>query len=165
MDRKYFLKNLSFGSSVKVKGLLQANKNGQIELLANDIDLIGPCDSLDNNYPFQPKKTYPLEYIRKYPNFRSRTNLFNSLLRVRHSLSKGLHDFFNDERFILIHTPIITTNDCEGAGEIFLVKPENETLIKNMTQNGISPNEAYFNSKAYLTVSGQLHLETIVRYN
>ncbi|GLV35193.1 Asparaginyl-tRNA synthetase mitochondrial [Carabus blaptoides fortunei] len=114
-----------------------------------------------DGYPFAPRKSYPPEYIRKYLHLRARTKKFASVLRVRDAATKAVHDYFNSEGYFNIHTPILTSNDCEGAGEVFSVRPENKSLLKDMIKDGVSEDEAYFDSKIYLTVSGQLHLEAM----
>lgn len=150
--------NLTTGSSVSVSGILSETPKGELELVARDVEITGECVVTDG-YPFAPRKIYPAEYIRQYLHFRPRTNKFASLLRVRNSATKAVHDYFDGEGFFNIHTPVLTANDCEGAGEVFSVQPENKALIKEMIKKGQNPDEAYFDSKAFLTVSGQLQLE------
>lgn len=150
--------NLTTGCSISVNGILSETPKGQLELVAQNVEVTGECVVMDG-YPFAPRKSYPPEYIRRYLHFRPRTNKFASLLRIRHSVVKAIHDHFDGEGFFNIHTPMLTSNDCEGAGEMFSVQPENKTLIKEMVKKGQSPEEAYFNTKAFLTVSGQLQLE------
>jgi len=89
--------------------------------------------------------------------------MFGALLRVRDVASQVIHEYLHSKGYIHVHTPVLTSNDCEGAGEVFQVKPDSENLIKEMAKDGLSLDEAYFDSKTYLTVSGQLHLEAVVR--
>lgn len=151
-------KNLTTGSSIKASGLLKHAPNGQLEMNADDITVIGTC-VISDGYPFAPRKKYTSEYIRQYLHFRPRTNKFASVLRVRSSANLAIHNFFNAEGYVNVQTPILTSNDCEGAGEVFKVVPESSETLKSMLKDGLSLEEGYFNRKAYLTVSGQLHLE------
>lgn len=153
---------LSYGSSIKAEGKLVIGPNNKHELLVSDIAVIGTCDVMDG-YPFLPRKQYSEEYVREYLHFRARTRSFSSLLRLRDLASAAIITYFKDRNFIHVHTPILTSNDCEGAGELFLVKPHSVEVLKSMRTEGIPEEESYFNTKAFLTVSGQLHLETIAR--
>lgn len=152
---------MSTGCSVITKGTLTTSPRGQLELKAENLSVCGKC-VVSDGYPFAPRKQYTPEYIRQYLQFRPRTNKFGSLLRVRNAAAFAINDFFNKTGFTLIHTPILTANDCEGAGEVFKVIPDNAELIKSMKREDLSPDETYFNNKVFLTVSGQLHLEAAV---
>ncbi|KAM8975058.1 asparaginyl-tRNA synthetase [Pelodytes ibericus] len=145
---------LSFGSSVEVVGTLvkSLHKKQNVELRASDIKVIGQCDS--GEFPFKLKERHPPEYVRQYPHLRCRTATFSSLLRVRSQVTAAIHDFFQSNGYVHIHTPIITSNDCEGAGELFQVQATNWDRA-----NGGS--SGFFNVPAFLTVSGQLHLEVM----
>lgn len=143
-----------------VKGFLSSTPTGQLELKADDIQVCGEC-VLTDGYPFLPKKTYSPEYVRQHIHLRSRTNKFAALLRIRSEATFAIHQHFKSEGYINVHTPILTSNDCEGAGEVFTVRPECEKTLKEMAKPNIPPNEAYFDCKTYLTVSGQLHLEAV----
>lgn len=158
--------DLSYGCSIVVSGKVGNPPTGkpEIELVAENVSVIGPC-AVQEGYPFVPRKVYPSEYVRQFMHFRTRTNTFSSLLRIRSYVTKIFHDYFIDRGFIGINTPILTSNDCEGAGEVFIVKPASYELIKQMQKDGKSEDESYFDSKTYLTVSGQLHLEAAVRYD
>lgn len=85
------------------------------------------------------------------------------MYRVRHLASKSIHQFFDDNNFFLVHAPILTSNACEGAGELFSVLPANTELLASMQpENGKKPtDEIFYNRKVYLTLSGQLHLEAM----
>lgn len=83
------------------------------------------------------------------------------MMRTRHHATKAFNDYFNKKDFTQVHTPILTANDCEGAGDVFSVKAENEAVLKNMVKSNVSLENAYFDKKTYLTVSGQLHLEAM----
>lgn len=154
--------SLTYGSSVHVIGKLSTSPRGQLELIAQKVNVLGECIVADG-YPFNPRTTHPPEYIRQFLHLRSRTNYISSILRVRNAVNLHIHNYFNIHNFLHINTPILTSNDCEGAGEIFKVQPDNKDTIKAMMQEGIDEDIAYFGSKTFLTVSGQLHLEAICR--
>uniref|UniRef100_A0A8C4SAA4 Asparaginyl-tRNA synthetase 2, mitochondrial n=1 Tax=Erpetoichthys calabaricus TaxID=27687 RepID=A0A8C4SAA4_ERPCA len=149
-DRK-----LTFGSAVQISGALvkSLHKGQDVELHASDIRIIGSCDPL--KFPFKIKERHPVEYTRQFPHLRCRTNTAASLLRVRSEATLAIHAFFKDNGFLQIHTPIITSNDCEGAGELFQV----ELAQKDKKQN--DERSHFFSIPVFLTVSGQLHLEAI----
>ncbi|KAK9738320.1 tRNA synthetases class II (D, K and N) [Popillia japonica] len=150
--------DITTGASIAATGKLNTTASGQIELQATKIDILGEC-SLNKGYPFAPRKIYPSEYIRQYLHLRPRTNKFASLLRIRDALNFEIHNFLHLNGFVNVHTPILTSSDCEGAGEVFVVTPNSKQLLKDMRKSHVSLEEAYFNKKAYLSVSGQLHLE------
>lgn len=154
--------DLTYGSSVEVSGSLDVNSNNQLELRGNNVKVLGTCVVTDG-YPFVPRRSYDSEYVRQYIHLRPRTKAFSSVLRLRHKLTVALHEYFDKEGFINVHTPILTSNDCEGAGEVFTVKPYNKDLIKELLKPGISADKVFFNDNAFLTVSAQLHLEAVVR--
>lgn len=141
---------------------MSKSPRGQLELVADNVNVIGQCVVLDG-YPFNPRTVHPPEYTRQFLHLRSRTNYTAALLRVRHALTNHIHKYFVKKNYIHIHTPILTSNDCEGAGEVFKVQPDNEETIKAMMQEGKNVDSVYFGTKTYLTVSGQLHLEAICR--
>lgn len=149
---------LNVGASVIVKGYLDKAPNGQFELKAKEIEVCGPCP-LTEDYPFLPRKKYSADYVREHLHLRPKTNKFASLLRIRSQATSAIHEHYAKEGYINIHTPILTSNDCEGAGEIFKVLPDNENTLKSMRKKDKRYDEAYFDCKTYLTVSGQLHLE------
>ncbi|XP_077397130.1 LOW QUALITY PROTEIN: asparaginyl-tRNA synthetase [Festucalex cinctus] len=143
---------LTFGSAVEVRGILKKSLHPKqlVELEAEHIRVVGECNPLD--FPFKIKERHKPEYIRQFPHLRGRTNAFGSLLRIRSEATSAIHSYFKENGFVHIHTPIITSNDCEGAGELFQIEP-------SCPQN--SEEENFFSVPAYLTVSGQLHLEVM----
>nr|XP_054097840.1 probable asparagine--tRNA ligase, mitochondrial isoform X4 [Callithrix jacchus] len=145
-------RELTFGSSVEVQGQLvkSPSKRQNVELKAENIKVIGNCDA--KTFPIRYKERHPLEYLRQYPHLRCRTNILGSILRIRSEATAAIHSFFKDNGFVHIHTPIITSNDCEGAGELFQLEAAGKIKI---------PEENFFNVPAFLTVSGQLHLEVM----
>ena len=114
------LKRITIGASMKVTGTIVASlgKGQTIELKAATIEILGDCDA--EKYPLQPKK-HSLEFLREIAHLRFRTNTFSSVFRVRNALAFAIHKFFNEKGFVYLHTPIITSSDAEGAGEMFRV--------------------------------------------
>lgn len=155
--------NLSYGSSISAEGELSAAPNGKTELHATNVRVIGICNILEDKYPFAPRKKYDQDYIRQYLHLRPRTRKFSSLMRLRDLATAVIGKHLRDRGFISVHTPILTSNDCEGAGELFSVKPYSKEILKNMKREDQHEDEIFFNTVTYLTVSGQLHLETMAR--
>jgi asparaginyl-tRNA synthetase len=125
------LKKITTGSCVKVIGKLVKSKGKEqwAEIVAEKIEIIGLSDS--DEYPLQPKK-HSLEFLREKAHLRFRTNTFSAVFRLRHALNFAVHKFFNDRGFYNLHTPIITSADAEGAGEMFQVTNlDLENLQKN----------------------------------
>jgi asparaginyl-tRNA synthetase len=153
------LKRLTTGSSVKVTGNIIASlgKGQSIEMKMQTLDILGDCDA--EKYPLQPKK-HSLEFLREIAHLRFKTNTFSSVFRVRHALAFAIHQFFNQQGFVYIHTPIISASDAEGAGEIFSVTtlPIDGTAPRNQ-DGSINYKEDFFGKKTNLTVSGQLEGE------
>ncbi|KFP01940.1 hypothetical protein N300_09093, partial [Calypte anna] len=147
-------RDLTFGSAVEVQGKLvkSPHRMQNMELKAETIHVVGPCDTL--SFPLKVKERHPLEYVRQFPHLRCRTNTLSSLLRIRSEATAAIHSFFQDNGYVHIHTPIITSNDCEGAGELFQIETSNEAKESEEKTH-------FFNVPAFLTVSGQLHLEVM----
>ena len=135
------------GTSIKVTGLYkQTPTNKQpFEIQVTEIVREGACDA---TYPLQ-KKRHSFEYLREIAHLRPRTNTFSAVFRVRSVLSMAIHEFFQDQGFVYVHTPLITGNDAEGAGETFTVT----------TRKDDHYDEDFFGKHASLTVSGQLQAE------
>jgi asparaginyl-tRNA synthetase len=149
--------SLSVGSSVVIRGELQPSPGeGQAtELLASSIRITGHADP--ELYPLQ-KKRHTFEKLREWAHLRPRTNSFGAVTRVRNRLSYSTHQFFQEEGFFYIHTPIITASDCEGAGQMFRVTTL--PLDKLPMRDGkVDVQQDFFGKSAYLTVSGQLEGE------
>ncbi|TFY57059.1 hypothetical protein EVJ58_g7257 [Rhodofomes roseus] len=126
------------------------------ELRVEEVEVVGECDPAA--YPIQ-KQALPVDYLRDNCHFRARTNTIAEMLRLRATASDALQQFFNSLGFCYVHTPIITSSDCEGAGETFRVAPpEPSEPATHPTEN--KPSE-FFGHPAYLTVSSQLHLEAL----
>jgi len=145
------------GASFEVKGTLLLTPNAQqpFEISAKEVVVLGTCDS---DFPLQ-KKGHTIEFLRSIPTIRPRGNLFNAVFRIRSVAAFGIHKFFNERNFVYVHTPIITANDCEGAGEMFQVT----TLdLDRVAKSGVVDySKDFFGKMVSLTVSGQLHEETI----
>ncbi|XP_059147248.1 probable asparagine--tRNA ligase, mitochondrial isoform X2 [Physella acuta] len=163
---------LTFGSCVKVDGVLKESegRHQEIELLTSSCVVVGPCDVFE--YPLKQKTRHPPAYTRDFLHLRPKTNIFSSLLRIRNAATMAVHSFFQEKNFILVHPPILTSSDCEGACEVFTVEPLNSDLLKEIQNESENlehkkkdsildparPNN-FFRQPTYLTVSGQLHLE------
>ncbi|NXB09940.1 SYNM protein, partial [Cnemophilus loriae] len=147
-------RDLTFGSAVEVQGKLvkSPHRMQNMELQAETIRVVGPCDIWA--FPLKMKERHPLEYVRQFPHLRCRSNTLGALLRIRSEATAGIHSFFQDNGYVHIHTPIITSNDCEGAGELFQIETSSEAKES-------AEKTHFFNVPAFLTVSGQLHLEVM----
>ena len=145
------------GASFCVTGKLIVTPEAKqpFEINAEEITVLGESSA---DYPLQ-KKHHTVEFLRTIPTIRPRSNLFNAVFRIRSVASFAIHKFFNDRNFVYVHTPIITANDCEGAGEMFQVT----TLdLDHIAESGkVDYSKDFFGKKVALTVSGQLHEETI----
>ncbi len=141
------ISKLLTGCAVKVTGKLIITPEAKqpFEINAIEAELLGACDAA---YPLQ-KKRHSLEFLREIPHLRPRTNTFMAVFKIRSIISQSLHEFFRQEGFTYIHTPLITGNDAEGAGETFTVTTREDTNYA----------EDFFGKHACLTVSGQLHVE------
>ena len=139
--------HISTGSAVKVTGKLKLTPDGKqpFEIEATHLVVEGTCDE---DFPLQ-KKRHSFEYMREIPHLRPRANTFYAIFRLRSVLSMAIHEFFQNQGFVYVHTPIITSNDGEGAGEMFRA-----TTIDNTEFD-----KDFFGKEAYLTVTGQLHVE------
>ena len=148
------IKEINTGASTEILGKLveSPGKGQKWEIQAQKIKLIGAVDL--ETYPLQ-KKRHSDEFLRTIAHLRPRTNKYGAIFRIRSEASFAVHNFFRDNGFYYIHTPIITGSDCEGAGEMFRV-----TTLKNGETLGIeSLNNDFFGKFTYLTVSGQLNVE------
>lgn len=142
------IKQLTTGCSVKLKGELKESpaKGQDVEIHATEIRIVGFADA--EAYPLQ-KKRHSFEFLREISHLRPRTNALGAVARVRSRLGYSVHRFFQERGFIQVHTPIITTSDCEGAGEMFQVTTAEEG----------KSGDHFFGRQAGLTVSGQLQAE------
>ncbi len=152
------IQNLSTACAITVHGLLQESpaKGQAVELLATTIEIVGWSNPA--LYPLQ-KKRHSLEFLRTLPHLRGRTNSLSAMMRIRNCLSFAVHRFFQHHAFQQLHTPIITTSDCEGAGEMFTVTSLDLDNLPKTAEGQVSFAEDFFSQHASLTVSGQLEAE------
>ena len=153
------LKRITTGASLKVEGTLieSLGKGQSVEIKATSVEILGDSDA--EQYPLQPKK-HSLEFLREIAHLRFRTNTFSAVFRIRHALAFAVHQFFNEKGFVYLHTPIITSSDAEGAGEMFRVTtlPVDGSAPKTETGD-IDFSQDFFGKSTNLTVSGQLEGE------
>jgi asparaginyl-tRNA synthetase len=148
------------GCSLSAEGLIvESQGRGQtVELHADRIRVLGLTDP--DAYPLQ-KKRHSFEFLRQIAHLRARTNTFGAVCRVRNLLSRAVHDFFQDQGFFYVHTPLITPMDCEGAGELFRVTTFDPDELAGKVRGGVDFGEDFFGCSTYLTVSGQLEAEAL----
>ena len=150
------IQKLHIGSAITAKGVLVKSEGKQdFELKASDIILLGDCP---DDYPLQSKGRPTREFLREIAYLRPRTNLFKAVFKVRSVAAYAIHKFFQEKDYVYVHTPIITANDGEGAGQMFQVT----TLdLDRVAKNGeVDYNKDFFNKKVGLAVTGQLEGET-----
>lgn len=142
------------GSSIEVEGklVLTPKMRQPFEIKATKVELVREADS---NYPIQPKR-HSREFLREQAYLRSKTNLFQAVFRVRSVASMAIHEFFQEKGFIYTHTPIITSNDGEGVGEMFNVTTLDLKNIKKDEKGNVDFKKDFFGKETFLTVTGQL---------
>jgi len=147
------IQKMLVGCSIEVRGILVESEGNQAyEVKANEIKLLGDCPE---DYPIQPKR-HTREFLREVAYLRPRTNLFNAVFRVRSVASHAIHSYFQENGYVMLHAPLITASDAEGAGEMFQVT----TLdLEKLDGKKIDYKKDFFGKKASLTVSGQLQGE------
>jgi asparaginyl-tRNA synthetase len=151
--------HVTSGCAVRVEGeLVESQGKGQnVEVAAARIEVVGWVDDPDT-YPMQPKR-HSMEFLREHAHLRVRTNLIGAVTRVRHCLAQAIHRFFHERGFYWIHTPIVTTSDAEGAGEMFRVSTLDLANLPRTPDGTIDFHQDFFGREAFLTVSGQLNVE------
>ncbi len=152
------IKQITTGSCLSVSGLLKTSDGSKqtVEVLAEKILILGKADA--DKYPLQPKK-HSLEFLREKAHLRFRTNTFSAVFRLRHALTFAIHNYFNQNGYVNIHTPIITGADAEGAGEMFKVSNFDLKNIPINEAGEIDYQQDFFGKQTNLTVSGQLEAE------
>jgi len=152
------LKRITTGACIEVSGeLVESQGRGQtVELVCSNIIIHGDADP--EAYPLQPKK-HSLEFLREIAHLRPRTHTFGSVFRIRHALQFAIHKYFNDNGFYMVHTPIVTGSDAEGAGEMFRVSTLDPSKPPRDEEGNIDWKEDFFGKETNLTVSGQLEAE------
>lgn len=153
------IKDVTTGASVAIEGTLKESpgKGQRIELHASSLTIIGVADPA--TFPLQ-KKGHSMEFLREIAHLRPRTNTFGAVARVRNCISWSIHSFFQNRGFLYINTPIVTTSDCEGAGEMFQVTTLDLAMLAKKQIDTIDWKQDFFGKPASLTVSGQLEAET-----
>lgn len=148
---------LSISSSIIVTGTLVVTENAKqpFEIKATSVEVFNVADS---DYPLQ-KKRHTFEYLRTISYLRPRTNTFNAVFRVRSVLSYAIHKFFQERGFVYVHTPLITSSDCEGAGEMFTVSTLDLENVPKNEDGSVDYSKDFFGKNSHLTVSGQLDVE------
>ena len=146
------------GAAIRAKGVLKESpgKGQRLEAEVTEIEVFG--ESEPEKYPLQ-KKGHTLEFLREIGHLRPRTNTFGAVLRLRNILAAAVHEFFQSRGFLWAHTPIITANDCEGAGELFSVTSLDIGNPPKLEGGSADFTQDFFGKRAFLTVSGQLEAE------
>lgn len=157
LDNFKELQKISVGSSVEVEGVLVLTPKMKqpFEIKATKVTLLGDSDE---DFPIQPKR-HSREFLRENAHLRMRTNLFNAVFRVRSVASHSVHKFFQERGFIYVHTPLITGNDGEGAGQTFTVTTLPHHNIPKTDDGKVDYTKDFFGKKTNLTVTGQLEAE------
>ena len=152
--------HLTAGCAVTVTGTVAASqgKGQAVELLADSVAVVGWVDDPDT-YPISPKR-HTFEYLREVAHLRARTNTFGAVARVRHRLAMAIHRYFDEHGFYWVHTPILTASDAEGAGELFRVSTLDLANLPRTPEGAVDYAQDFFGKPAFLTVSGQLNVET-----
>lgn len=153
------IKRLSAGCSVRATGTVTASEGqGQsFELQASTIEVVGWVEDPET-YPIQPK-AHSLEFLREVAHLRPRTNLFGAVTRIRHCMAQAIHRFFHEQGFYWINTPIISTSDAEGAGQMFRISTLDMMNLPRTAKGEVDFSKDFFGKEAFLTVSGQLNVE------
>ena len=153
------VKHLTAGCSVIATGELVASQGkGQgFEIQASRVEVVGWVDDPET-YPIQPK-AHSLEFLREVAHLRPRTNLFGAVTRIRDCLSKAVHRFFHENGYFWISTPIVTTSDAEGAGQMFRVSTLDLANLPRNASGEVDFSRDFFGKETFLTVSGQLNVE------
>ena len=148
---------LNISSSIVVRGTLveTPNEKQAFEIKADKIDVMGKAEE---DYPIQPKR-HTMEYLRTVAHLRPRTNTFMAVFRVRSMVAYAIHKFFQEQGFVYVHTPLITSSDCEGAGEMFRVTTLDMENVPKNDEGKVNYAKDFFGKPVNLTVSGQLNGE------
>lgn len=153
------IKRLTAGCAVVATGtLVPSQGQGQsFEIQASRIEVVGWVEDPET-YPIQPK-AHSLEFLREVAHLRPRTNLFGAVTRIRNCLAQAVHRFFHERGFYWISTPIITTSDAEGAGQMFRVSTLDMANLPRDGKGAVDFSRDFFGKETFLTVSGQLNVE------
>ena len=150
---------LTAGCAVEATGTIVPSpaKGQPFEMQASALEVRGWVEDPDS-YPIQPKP-HTLEFLREVAHLRPRTNVIGAVTRVRHTIAQAIHRFFHDNGFVWINTPIITSSDAEGAGELFRVSTLDLLNLPRTAEGKVDFAQDFFGREAFLTVSGQLNVE------
>jgi asparaginyl-tRNA synthetase len=153
------LSHLTTGCAVAIKGKIveSLGLKQAVEIHAAEVLVIGPCDP--EHYPLQ-KKRHSFEFLRSIAHLRQRTNTLGAITRVRNTLAHSTHCFFQERGFLYVHTPIITSSDCEGGGKMFRVTTLDSANLPLNAEGEVDHTQDFFGKEVYLTVSSQLNAET-----
>jgi asparaginyl-tRNA synthetase len=154
------IQKLTTSCSVAVVGTIKASVGeGQaVEIEATEVEILGWVENPDS-YPMSAKR-HSIEYLREHAHLRPRTNIIGAVTRVRNCLSHAIHRFFHERGYMWISTPILTASDTEGAGEMFRVSTLDMLNIPLTDEGKVDYSQDFFGKETYLTVSGQLNVET-----
>ncbi|QCU72579.1 asparagine--tRNA ligase [Luteimonas yindakuii] len=153
------VKRLTAGCAVVARGTLvkSQGQGQQFEIQARAVEVVGWVEDPET-YPIQPK-AHSLEFLREVAHLRPRTNLFGAVTRIRHCLAQAVHRYFHEQGYYWISTPVITTSDAEGAGQMFRVSTLDLANLPRSADGSIDFSRDFFGREAFLTVSGQLNVE------
>lgn len=153
------VQKLTSGCAVAITGTIvaSAGQGQDFEIQASKLHVYGWVEDPDS-YPMAPKR-HSMEYLREYAHLRPRTNVTGAVTRVRHCLAQAIHRFFHEQGYYWISTPIITTSDAEGAGELFRVSTLDMMNLPRTDKGEVDYSQDFFGKEAFLTVSGQLNVE------
>src|SRR5437773_9130514 len=151
---------LTAGCAIEATGTIVPSpaKGQPFEMQASAVKVLGWVEDPDS-YPIQPKP-HTLEFLREVAHLRPRTNVIGAVTRVRPTIAQAIHRFFHDHGFVWVNTPIITSSDAEGAGELFRVSTLDLANLPRTPEGKIDFAQDFFGREAFLTVSGQLNVET-----
>ncbi len=153
------VQHLTAGCAVEATGVIVPSpaKGQPFEMQASDLRVVGWVEDPDS-YPIQPKP-HTLEFLREVAHLRPRTNVIGAATRVRHTIAKAIHGFFDAQEFLWVNTPIITASDAEGAGSLFRVSTLDLANLPRTLEGRVDFAQDFFGREAFLTVSGQLNVE------
>ena len=158
LDKFDDIQKIHVGSSIEVVGKLvkSINEQQEFEIQASSITLLGDCPE---DYPIQPKR-HTREFLREQAYLRPRTNLFQAVFRIRSVAAFAIHEYFQNNGYLYVHTPLITTADCEGSDQMFKVTTLDLNNLPKGEDGKVDMSKDLFGSLSYITGSGQLHGET-----